>query len=104
MANNKSFHSRPQRKILNGIILLMISAVLLGCTGTKFLKDNQSFYTGANIKFDTQGKRVGRKKILREELQEYIQPKPNKKILGMRPSVWFYFIAGTPKKEKRGTA
>src|SRR5687767_321399 len=102
MANNKSFHSRPQIKILNGIILLMISTVLLGCTGTKFLKDNQSFYTGAEIKFDTQGKRVGRKKILEEELQEYIQPKPNKKFLGMRSGVWFYFIAGTPKKEKGG--
>ncbi len=89
-------------KLINGIFLLIISLNLWGCTGTKFLKENESFYTGAEINFDTQGKRVGRKKILREELQEYIQPKPNKKFLGMRSGVWFYFIAGTPKKEKGG--
>ena len=96
------FASDQRCRIIKGIFLLIISLSLLGCTGTKFLKENESFYTGAEIHFDTQGKRVGRKKILREELQEYIQPKPNKKILGMRTGVWFYFIAGTPKKEKGG--
>ncbi len=59
-------------------------SLILSCSGTKFLKEGESFYTGAEINFDTQGKRVGRKKILRRELQEYIQPKPNKNILGMR--------------------
>jgi outer membrane protein insertion porin family len=98
-----NFFASDQRcRVVNGIFLLIISLNLWGCTATRFLKGNESFYTGAEIHFDTQGKRVGRKKILREELQEYIQPKPNKKILGNRPSVWFYYIAGTPKKEKGG--
>ncbi|HZB13741.1 MAG TPA: BamA/TamA family outer membrane protein [Chryseolinea sp.] len=99
----RNFFALVQRcRIFKGVFLLIISVVLSGCTATKFLKENESFYGGAEIKFDTQGKRVGRKKILEEELQEYIQPKPNKKFLGMRPGVWFYFIAGTPKKEKGG--
>ncbi|HEX6223092.1 MAG TPA: BamA/TamA family outer membrane protein [Chryseolinea sp.] len=89
-------------RIFRGASLLIVALLLNGCTGAKFLKGNETFYTGAEIKFDTQGKRVGRKKILKEELQEYIQPKPNKKFLGMRPGVWFYYIAGTPKKEKGG--
>jgi len=96
------FASDRRRSVINGIFLLIMIFNLLGCTGAKFLKGNESFYAGAEIHFDTQGQRVGRRKILREELQEYIRPKPNKKILGMRPSVWFYFIAGTPKKEKGG--
>ena len=76
--------------------------MISGCTATKFLKEGESFYGGAEINFDTQGKRIGRKKILRSELESYITPKPNKKFLGNRTGVWFYFIAGTPKKEKGG--
>jgi outer membrane protein assembly factor BamA len=82
------------------LFLLIFSAAFFGCTGTKFLKEGESFYGGAEINFDTQGKHVGRKKILHRELEEYISPKPNKKFLGMRTGVWFYYIAGTPKKEK----
>ena len=82
------------------IVVGFFLCTIYGCTATKFLKEGESFYGGHEIHFDTQGKRVGRKKILQTELEEYIQPKPNKKFLGMRPSVWFYYIAGTPKKEK----
>lgn len=88
------------RCAVKGIALTFFCLTIYGCTATKFLKEGESFYGGHEINFDTQGKRVGRKKILKTELEEYIQPKPNKKFLGMRPSVWFYYIAGTPKKEK----
>jgi outer membrane protein insertion porin family len=88
------------QKMSEAMAFLFFSLSIYGCTATKFLKEGESFYGGHEINFDTQGKRVGRKKILTTELEEYIQPKPNKKFLGMRPSVWFYFIAGTPKKEK----
>ena len=89
-----------RRTALAGLSAIVFCFSLMGCTATKFLKEGESFYGGSEIHFDTQGKRVGRKKTLRRELDEYIQPKPNKKFLGMRPGVWFYFIAGTPKKEK----
>jgi outer membrane protein insertion porin family len=81
--------------------ILLCGILLSGCTGTKFLKEDETFYTGAKIKFEPQG-RIGRKRVLEKELQEYITPKPNGKFLGSRPGVWFYFIAGTPKKEKGG--
>jgi outer membrane protein assembly factor BamA len=38
--------------------------------------------------------------VLEKELQELITPKPNSTVLGMRPGVWFYYLAGTPKKKK----
>jgi outer membrane protein assembly factor BamA len=43
---------------------------------------------------------VRRRGTLETEMQEYIVPKPNDKILGARPWVWLYYVAGTPKKEK----
>jgi len=70
-----------------------------GCTGAKYLKDGETFYTGAEIDFDTHGRRVGRKKALRKDLDAYITPKPNNKLLGMRPGAWFYYVAGEPKKK-----
>lgn len=72
---------------------------LTACTGTKFLKEGETFYTGAEITFNTQ-ERVWRKGDIRVGLQDLITPKPNTVILGSRPGVWFYYIAGTPKKKK----
>lgn len=78
----------------------MIGVFLIsGCTATKFLKEDESFYTGAKINMEAQGKISGQGD-LKEELQTFITPEPNPTFLGMRPSVWFYFKAGTPKKKK----
>lgn len=90
------------RWAVKGFGLVFFGLSIYGCTATSFLKEGESFYGGHEINFDTQGKRIGRKKVLRTELDEYVRPKPNKKFLGMRPSVWFYYIARTPRKEKGG--
>src|SRR5688572_14841576 len=79
--------------------LVVVLVTMSGCTATSFLKEDETFYRKATIDFETQG-RVGRKKSIRKDLELYINPKPNKRILGMRPGVWFYYIAGTPKKKK----
>ncbi|HZY78785.1 MAG TPA: BamA/TamA family outer membrane protein [Cyclobacteriaceae bacterium] len=73
--------------------------LLAGCTATKLVPEGESLYDGAEIKFEAQGN-VGRTSRLEENLQELITPKPNKKILGMRPGVWFWYKAGEPKKPK----
>ncbi len=75
-----------------GLYLLLTGFLLLsGCSSTKYLKDGETFYNGAEIEFDTEGRRIGRKKILEKELKEYIAVKPNAKFLGSRPGVWFLF-------------
>lgn len=84
--------------LLYGGVLL---ALLTACTGTKFLKEGESFYTGAEITVNTH-ERTWRQGDIRTELNELISPKPNTTILGSRPGVWFYYIAGTPKKKKGG--
>lgn len=79
--------------------LLGCMILMSGCTATKFLKDGETFYSGADINIKPQGK-IGGKRELRNELETLIIPEPNKTLLGMRPAVWFYYFAGTPKKKK----
>ncbi|CAN5250561.1 BamA/TamA family outer membrane protein [soil metagenome] len=72
---------------------------LSGCNGTKFLKEGESFYTGAEIKLVPQGDIPGEKRI-KTMLQTFIKPAPNAKIFGNRTSVWFYYLAGDNSKKK----
>jgi outer membrane protein insertion porin family len=89
------------KKWKKGFYLFVIAAFfLIGCSSTQYLKDGETFYDGAKIVFDTDGRRVGRKKILAREMKEYISVKPNAKFFGSRPSVWFYYSTGNPRKKK----
>lgn len=79
--------------------LVTLSFFISGCSGTKFLPKGSSFYTGAKIDIRS-SENVGNKKNIKRRLEEYVTPTPNTIILGSRPGVWFYYITGTPKKEK----
>jgi outer membrane protein insertion porin family len=81
-------------------LLLFIALLLPGCTATRYLPPGETFYNGAEIDFQMPQGPVRRRAALETEMQEYIVPKPNDKILGARPWVWIYYVAGTPKKEK----
>jgi outer membrane protein insertion porin family len=72
---------------------------MAGCSATKYLKENQSFYAGSEIKFDPQGK-VGGKKELKRDLQALIVPDPNTKVLGMRPGVWLFYRQRDDERKK----
>lgn len=83
-----------QRTALMMLVVLSIS----GCTATKFLKEDESFYAGSKIKLNTKGKITGQGE-LKEQLEALITPEPNGVFLGMRPAVWFYYKAGNPQKK-----
>lgn len=72
----------------------------VSCSNTKYLKEGQMLYTGAevNIKGDSLSK--SDKKNLKSELEANLTPKPNSTFLGLRPKLFFYNIAKEPKKEK----
>lgn len=97
--NNIPFAGRVMRVSQHGVLMVIAFICLSGCTATKFLKEDESFYTGAKITIDAKG-RIGGQAELKEQLQTLILPEPNGVFLGMRPAVWFYFKAGTPKKQK----
>lgn len=82
------------------LFLLLISCCFLfSCTATSFLKDDETFYDGSSIHFESHGKVRGKKNIS-SKLEELIEPKPNFKFLGMRPEVWIYYTMDAPKKPK----
>jgi outer membrane protein assembly factor BamA len=79
-------------------IIFIISA---GCSSTKNLKPGQILYTGADVKInpDTAG-RIDDEKDVRNTLKSKTRPKPNKSILGIKYKLFFYNLAGEPKKPK----
>src|SRR6476620_776096 len=83
------------------ILYCLIFALLaLGCSNTKYLPEGELLYTGGKVKvIDTLIKRKQRK-ALAAEFKGMLRPRPNTKILGLRPKLWFYNIAGNPKKER----
>lgn len=71
-----------------------------GCSNTKYLPEGEMLYIGGEVKvIDTVMKRKDRK-AMEKELEGLLRPKPNRTILGLRPKLYIYNIAGEPKKEK----
>ena len=101
MPRKSRIYRWPDLSVNLRIFLPALGCIILlsGCTATKFLKEGETFYSGADIVIKPQGK-IGGKRELRKELETLIIPEPNGTFLGMRPAVWFYYAAGTPKKKK----
>lgn len=87
------------RLLTTGLILVI---AIQGCTGLKYVPEGRKLYDGYEVDLEPQ-ERLRAKKRIRELMDEDVSPKPNTKILGMRPGVWFYYIAGdaTPQKKFR---
>ncbi|MGO3181931.1 MAG: BamA/TamA family outer membrane protein [Aequorivita sp.] len=73
-----------------GIVFTAIIFVLQSCSVKKFIPDGERLYTGATveIKSDSLIKNEGQ---LKSVLEEALRPKPNKKILGMRLGLYYYY-------------
>ena len=80
------------------VIVLTLAILLSGCTGMKYVPDNEVLYTRSEVKLIPSG-RVRAKKKIKELLYNNINPKPNSSIFGMRPGLWLYYVAGNPKKK-----
>lgn len=76
------------------------AAVSLSCSNTKYLKQGQMLYTGAEVKIQNDSLPKKEKNELKAALEENLVPKPNSSILGLRPKLYFYNIAKEPKKDK----
>jgi outer membrane protein insertion porin family len=82
-------------KSLAGFVFL---AFLGGCSGMKYVPDDKVLYTKSEVKLIPEG-RVKAKSKIKELLYSNINPKPNTSIFGIRPGLWFFYVAGNPKKK-----
>ncbi|RAR48972.1 translocation and assembly module lipoprotein TamL [Flavobacterium lacus] len=87
-------------KKLNNLYIFSIIAFLASCSNTRFLPEGELLYTGAKVKVEGDSLSKSEKKDLKTQLNELPRPKPNSSILGLKPKLYFYNLAGEPKKEK----
>ncbi|CAA9195550.1 Outer membrane protein assembly factor BamA [Flavobacterium collinsii] len=73
---------------------------VFGCSNTKYLPEGDLLYTGGSVTVKDSVLRKKERKELENELNDLLRPKPNKQFLGLRPKLWFYNMAGEPKKQK----
>ncbi|WP_219224377.1 BamA/TamA family outer membrane protein [Pedobacter antarcticus] len=89
------------KHLLKPSLLILTCLVVAACSNTKYLKPGQILYTGAQVKInpDTTGK-IDDEKNVKGTLESKTRPRPNKSILGLRPKLYIYNLAGEPKKPK----
>ncbi len=85
-------------KYIPYLFLLMLLAS--GCSNTKYLAEGELLYVGGNVKVKDSLISKKERKTLEKEFEALVRPKPNSKILGLRPKLYIYNLAGEPKKEK----
>lgn len=81
-------------------MLIGILALLTSCSNTRYLPDGELLYTGGKVKVEDSLMKRKERKTLEKEFKGLLRPRPNKKILGLRYKLFFYNLAGEPKKEK----
>lgn len=92
-------HKHIENWSTNYFVLFCLFFVL-GCSNTKYLPEGDLLYTGASVTVKDSLIKKKERKALETELEGLLRPKPNKQILGLRPKLWIYNLAGEPKKQK----
>ncbi|WP_412850951.1 BamA/TamA family outer membrane protein [Chryseobacterium sp. PMSZPI] len=92
---NHKFHTYCKYLFVSGL-----ASVAISCSNTRFLKQGQMLYTGAEVKIENDTISKKEKQELQSALEANLTPKPNSTFLGMRPKLYFYNIAKEPKKDK----
>ncbi|MAZ29379.1 MAG: hypothetical protein CL868_20190 [Cytophagaceae bacterium] len=69
---------------------LVIAVLISACSVEKFIPEDEYLYEGADVTV-TSDTVVEHKPELETELETVLRPEPNKKFLGMRPGLYFYY-------------
>lgn len=83
--------------------LVCLTGMLASCSNIKYLKEGENLYVKGQVELEPDTS-FDEKFIepLQENLESYLQPQPNSSILGLRPKLWFYNIAGGDSTEDKG--
>lgn len=71
-----------------------------GCSNTKYLAEGELLYIGGSVKVEDSILKKKDRKAMETELEALLRPNPNKQILGLRPKLLIYNLAGEPTKDK----
>lgn len=98
MIRNLKKKKQLQMKIRYSAILFIILGLFQACSVEKFIPEDEFLYTGADITIESDTT-IADKTQLKTELTNVLRPKPNSKILGMRPGLYFHYKS---QREKPG--
>jgi len=100
MNNRKPIRKRNNMNKKFTYTTLFALLFIWSCSNTKYLPEGELLYTGGKVKVEDSLLSRKERKKLAKELKPLLRPKPNSKILGLRPKLLIYNLAGEPKKEK----
>lgn len=80
------------------LVLFCCLSLFWSCQGTRNLPANEKLYTGAGITVSGPSITLRQKKALKKSLQGLTRPRPNSKLLGMRPKLAIYNMFRNAKK------
>jgi outer membrane protein insertion porin family len=86
------------KKLYYSLFLLLL--ITWSCSTNHHLPEGELLDTGGKVKVIDSAISKKERKSLEKELHGLLRPKPNSKILGLRTKLFFYNLAGEPKKEK----
>jgi len=78
--------------MIRGVFIILI-ALLSSCTANKFLQGDEKYYDGAAVSYKS-ARNLENASEVKYDVNKLLRPKPNTRLLGMRPRVWFYQVAG----------
>lgn len=84
------------RKIKSSFFLIGVALIIMsfGCNVTKKVPPGDALYTGATLKLTNSSAGRKQNKVLKEDLQGLLRPKPNSSILGIKFKLALYNMAG----------
>ncbi len=74
------------------ILSIILFIILQSCSISKFIPEDETLYTGADLKIVENDSLKNSKKI-KSELENIVTPEPNSKFLGMRLGLYYHYKA-----------
>ena len=97
MMSKMNMNSNP---ILLYYFMVLIAFLPIGCSNIKYLPEGENLYVRGEVEIETDTIPQQYIKPLEVSLEELLRPKPNTTILGLRPQLYLYNIAGEPKSDR----
>lgn len=88
-----------KRLVFVGMVAVL-AFCMASCSNIKYLPQDEHLYVKGEVEIETDTIPASRIGPLESTLEELLRPQPNKTILGLRPQLYIYNIAGEPKSDR----
>lgn len=90
---------KSSSKIVKNALIGTLSLLLVSCSVTKYIPEDEALFTGSEIKLEDVAWSKTKKFEATEGLKALTRPIPNSSFLGIHPKLYFYNLGGNPEKQ-----